>query len=313
VTDLSQFLKRRASLATEIRQFFFDRNVTEVTTPLLSQAGVTDPSIESFQVALNEPEARYLRTSPEFPLKRLLAAGAPDLFELGPVFRDGERGALHNPEFTLLEWYRLGFAMQDLIDEVVALLQTVCDGKFSTFNVHQIRYFELFSQVTDCDVSALDAAALGRLASQTGHAPESEMDVDQWLDFLFSTVVQSSFEADAITVVTHYPASQAALAALDVKAPHTALRFEVFVGSVELANGFEELTDAAEQASRFASDNELRKVRGQRSMPVDTRFLTSLNSLPDCSGVALGFDRLFILSNDLSSISDALPVSWSEA
>ncbi len=290
-----------------------ERDVIEVSTPLLSQAAVTDPAIESFAVAVGEHERRYLRTSPEFPLKRLLSAGVPDVFELGPVFRNGERGRLHSPEFTLLEWYRQGVTMQGLIDEVVCLLQNVRDRKFASYSVDQYGYYPLFDRVIGHDVRGLNAAELRELAEESGNPPTVEMDTDQWLDFLFSERIQPSFERDSITVVTHYPASQAALAKIDQKDVGTALRFEVFVGNVELANGFEELDDAAEQAARFASDNALREHRGQLAMPIDKRFIQALDHLPACSGVALGFDRLLMLVDDLPSITEAIPVGWLDA
>jgi len=313
VNELSRLIHQRASLADEIRAFFNEIDVIEVTTALLSQAAVTDPGIESFTVTVSEKEVRYLRTSPEFSLKRLLGAGTPDVFELGPVFRNGERGSLHNPEFTLLEWYRQGVVMQGLIDEVVTLIQRIRDGKFSQFRVHQHRYYALFDSVTGCNVRGYCAAELKRLAVDLTQPPNIDMDTDQWLDFLFSTLIQPSFDSDTIHVVTHYPASQAALAKIDPDAPDTALRFEVFVGAVELANGFEELNNAAEQAERFARDNVLRDVRGQKQMPVDRRFIQTLDQLPACSGVALGFDRLLMLADDLPSISKALLVGWFEA
>ncbi len=311
--SLSRFLQQRATLAREIRSFFDNRGVLEATTPLLSRAAVTDPAIESFSVTIDDDHTRYLRTSPEFSLKRLLSAGAPDLYELGPVFRNGESGRWHNPEFTLLEWYRLGFNMQRLIDEVVELLKAIRDGKFRHHAVRQVRYYELFQETLGCEVRSLTGDELARIARERTDVPDGTMDVDQWLDFLFSTQVQPRMTDQGIVIVTHYPASQAALARIDADTPDTALRFEVFVNGIELANGFEELNDSREQAQRFSEDNALRKVRGQREMPVDGRFLETLDQLPACSGVALGFDRLLMLVDDLPSITDSLAFPWVDA
>lgn len=312
-TDLPTLLKERASLTRDVRQFFERRGVLEVTTPLLSRAAVTDPSIESLVVAMQAREPRYLRTSPEFPLKRLLSAGAPDVFELGPVFRDGESGRWHNPEFMLLEWYRRGFGMQQLVDEVVELVQSVSGKKFSEYDLRQMRYYDAFDAVLGVDVREQNGDELERIARRESDVPEGPMDTDQWLDFLFSTQVQPQFPDRTITVVTHYPASQAALARLDPGCCDTALRFEVFVGAVELANGFEELDNEREQAIRFDHDNAVRMRRGQRPMPVDRAFLDSLDQLPECSGVALGFDRLLMLTEELESISKALAIAWDDA
>ncbi|MFK8030784.1 MAG: EF-P lysine aminoacylase EpmA [Gammaproteobacteria bacterium] len=308
---LTTLLHQRASLTQQIRAFFAERNVLEVNTPLLSQAAVTDPGIESFHV-ITGGHGRYLRTSPEFPLKRLLSAGAPDVFELGAVFRDGENGRLHNPEFNLLEWYRIGFEMQDLIDEVVALLRIAGDNTFSGESVQQRTYYDLFQRTFGVDVRQFEAEQLAELAAEHMAIPQGSMDVDQWLDLLFSSIIQPQLDK-GIVVVTHYPASQAALAKLDPVAPDTALRFEVFVGGVELANGFEELNQSSEQAERFESDNRLREFREQKPMPIDTRFLESLDHMPACSGVALGFDRLLMLCFDLQSIDETLALPWALA
>lgn len=311
VSDLAQLLRKRASLTREVRHFFHERNVLEVTSPLLSQAAVTEVNIESFGVSVSDAQFRYLRTSPEFSLKRFLSAGAPDLYELGPVFRQGESGRWHNPEFTLLEWYRLGFSMQSLIDEVVALLGAVGDARLQALPVRQLTYYEAIEQAIGADVRSLGSKELSERVAARLPVPEGDMDVDQWLDYAFSALVQPGFDNE-IVVVTHYPATQAALAKL---APdgNTALRFEVFVGAIELANGFEELTDAAEQAARFEQDNRLREQRGLPRRPVDTRFLDALSSLPACSGVALGFDRLLMTTQDIHSMDRALALPWSVA
>ncbi|MEM7081290.1 MAG: EF-P lysine aminoacylase EpmA [Pseudomonadota bacterium] len=299
-------LLRRARLATRIREFMAANGVLEVVTPVLSAAAVTDPQIESF--ASQSPwGTRYLRTSPEFAHKRLLSQGAPDLFEMGPVFRQAECGNRHNPEFTLLEWYRLGYSMQQLIDEVIELLRRV-DCVSEQAPVEQLRYFDAFERVLGFSVTSLSTQELSDVARQVD-GPVGELDRDQWLDFLFATRVQPTL-TDRTVVITHYPASQAALAKLDAMAPDTALRFEVFVRGLELANGFEELTCAVEQRARFDNDNALRVKRGQSALPIDERFLTSLDTLPPCAGVALGIDRLLMLLDDCTTIDEVLTFGW---
>lgn len=324
MSELIELLHKRATLLSLVRAFFADRDVTEVHTSVLSQAAISDPAIESF--AVDATPTRYLRTSPEFSLKRLLCAGAPDIYEMGPVFRQGEAGRRHNPEFTLLEWYRHGFSMQNLINEVVDLLRHTglltgnsaadktssdvpareCDNQ-----VTQTTYADAFQQTIGVDILSCSAHELALIAASLGPAPDAPMDKDQWLDYLFALHIQTAYARLPCWVVTHYPASQAALARLDPDKPDFALRFEVFVGDMEIANGFEELQDAREQAQRFARDNQLREQRGQAVRPVDQRFLKALEmGLPSCSGVALGVDRLMMCLHGGKDIRAGLAWPW---
>ncbi len=246
-------------------------------------------------------------------MKRLLCAGAPDIFELGPVFRQGESGRWHNPEFTLLEWYRRGYSMQTLITEVLELLThsglAGCEN-----DVQQLTYADAFQQVLDIDVLACDAQSLRKAAASLGAAPDTELDKDQWLEYLFATQVRTAFSDKACWVLTHYPASQAALAKLDPDDPRFALRFEVFVGAMEIANGFQELQDAKEQSARFQKDNDIRAQRGQAVRPIDDNFLGALSKgMPACSGVALGIDRLLMRLHGLSDIRLSLAWPWHES
>lgn len=284
---LDELIGLRARMARSAREFFFDRDVAEVHTPLITATGVTDVHIECVELA----EGGYLRSSPEYAHKRLLAAGLGDLYELGPVFRAGEKGLVHRPEFTLLEWYRLGWEWQALAHETVTLIETLApaNGRAIEF----VRWADLVERETGLNYAEADVAGL---AAATLDAPAG-LDEPERLDWLFATRVQPALPADVITVVHHYPAIQAALARRDPGDPAWAERFEVFVGGLELANGYRELTDADEQRARFESDNRRRAALGLRKMPIDERLLDALASgLPECSGVALGFDRLVLLA-----------------
>jgi lysyl-tRNA synthetase class 2 len=289
-------LRHRAELLARVRAFFAERDVTEVQTPLLTASGVTDVHIESIETG--DPPG-WLRTSPEYCHKRLLAAGFGDLYELGPVFRRGEAGRDHQPEFTLLEWYRLGWGWRKLADEVVELLRhCLADGK-NDWPVRWLAWNEAFVEALGVDALS---AATPELAALANDAPRG-LDRDGLLDWLFATRIQPRFAEDTITVVHDYPASQAALARLDADDPRVAERFEVFAGSRELANGYHELTDACEQRRRFERDNRLRLERGLAEMPADECLLDALAAgMPDCSGVALGFDRLLMSVLDAASI-----------
>lgn len=295
-------LEQRARLTRNIRAFFDQRQVLEVSTPLLTACGVSDIHIDS--VATHAPEG-WLRTSPEYFHKRLLAAGLGDLFELGPVFRRGEVGRFHQPEFALLEWYRLGWGWRRLAEETVELLH-LCLPQINDRPARFITWQECVREALGIDGLEADPAALSALADD---APPG-LNRDGLLDWLFASRVQTGFAADSITVVHSYPASQAALARLDPADPRVAERFEVFVGSIELANGYHELGDANEQRQRFERDREQRRALGREIMPIDERLLSALESgLPDCSGVALGFDRLLMLSCGAQAIDEVVAFS----
>jgi len=270
-----------------IRAFFMARGVLEVETPLLSRAGNTDPSIASLEVC----DGGWLHTSPEFPMKRLLAAGSGDIYQICKVFRGGESGRFHNPEFTLLEWYRLGFDDRRLADEVVTLIGEVAERRF---DVVSVSYRDLFLDALGIDPLRTGVVELQTLANARGIAPDGDMSRDDWLDLLLSHVVTPSFPADRLTVVTDYPASQAALARLNGDG-EMAARFEIYWGPLELANGYFELRDPVEQRRRVAAEQSARRQRGLPSIRADERFLQAIDhGLPDCAGVALGLDRLLM-------------------
>jgi elongation factor P--(R)-beta-lysine ligase len=290
-------LKGRAALLARIRSFFADRGVIEVSTPLITASGITDVHIESLALA----DGGFLRTSPEYQHKRLLAAGCGDLYEIGPVFRAEEHGRFHRTEFTLLEWYRVGWRWQALAEEVVSLIQHCIDQR--PLNPRYLSWTDSFGKLDGLDPIDCDLRALIEL---TPSLP-ADCDRDMRLDYLFATEIQPAFPADTITVIHDYPASQAALARLNPDDPRVAERFEVFIGSVELANGYRELTLADEQQQRLAQDNIRRLALGRSPMPVDERFLGALtHGLPECSGVALGVDRLVMSALGCRDIAESM-------
>ncbi len=290
-------LRARARLLRGIRRFLDERGVLEVETPVLSRAGTTDPAIDSLATRFTGPGAAaglplWLHTSPEFPMKRLLAAGSGPIYQICRVFRDGEAGRLHNPEFTLLEWYRPGFDLARLMDEVSALVRSLlpaCAGDT------RATYGDLFQRHLGIDPHRASVDELRRAARAAGVDPSLEAgDRDAWLDLLMSHCIEPRLP-DGLCFVHDYPASQAALARLRPGDPPVAERFELYLDRVELANGFHELADAAEQRRRFEGDLARRRAEGRPGPPLDEALLQALAAgLPDCSGVALGVDRLLM-------------------
>jgi len=286
-------LKQRAKMLQNIRAFFSQRDVLEVETPALSRAATTDPTIHSVEARL-AGELRYLHTSPEFPMKRLLAAGSGDIFQVCKVFRAEESGRYHNPEFSLLEWYRLGFDEHRLADEVVELIFSLSPSGMLSSPAIKISYQALFKERLGIDPFAISIDDLEAFARQKSIHPGCELSHDAWLDLIFSHCLEPEFADDSLTIVYDYPASQAALARIHLNEP-TAARFEIFWGSIQLANGFYELADYAEQQQRFDAELQMRKEAGIPVTPLDTLFLQALKGgLPNCAGVALGLDRLLM-------------------
>ncbi|GAB2493128.1 EF-P lysine aminoacylase EpmA [Arenimonas alkanexedens] len=310
-------LRLRAELYALVRHFFAERDVLEVETPILASAGNTDPNIESFCLDFDGPRAagapvRWLRTSPEFPLKRMLAAGVGDCYELGRVFRNGEAGKRHNPEFTMLEWYRVGWDHHRLMDETSELLKsamalagrraTVRDTSFRQLYLDKFGFDPLTAPEEDLrsplSVYDIDPAGLVR---------------DDWLDLLMTHLIQPSIPASRILLVYDYPASQCALARLRPGDPPVAERFEAFLGPLEVANGYHELNDAGEQRLRFEADLARRRTRNASQPAVDERLLASLPKLPDCAGVALGIDRLMMALMGTDKIADVMAFPFDRA
>lgn len=315
----------RARLNALIRDFFAQRGVLEVETPILSAAGNTDLHIEGFatqfsgNVQAGAPE-RFMRTSPEYPLKRLLAAGLGDCYELGRVFRNGEAGRRHNPEFTLLEWYRVGWDHHRLMDECAALVHAAMGLVERNVEVEKTAYINWFKRELDLDPSSAATTGLRASLAEFGIEPDG-LERDDWLDLLITHRLQPALPRDRITLVYDYPATQCALAKLRevvVDEPSmtksvVAERFELYLGPHELANGYHELNDAAEQRARFERDNARRRERGLRELPLDENLLAVLHDMPGCAGVALGVDRLLMCMLGTDDIRDVLAFPFAEA
>lgn len=305
-----QALKSRASLLNQIRQFFETKQVLEVETQLLASAPVTDPHLTNFETQFDSPlspeqQTLYLQTSPEYAMKRLLAAGSGCIYQICKAFRNEEAGRFHNPEFTMLEWYRVGFDNWQLMDEVNELMQTVlgCD------KAQQISYQKAFIDHLDIDPLSASIDMIKEVCNDKGFAniTSSEDNKDTLLQLLFSHCIEPVFAQDSPCLVYHFPASQSALAKISESDPRVAERFELYYKGIELANGFNELSDANEQARRFASDNQQRTSLGKQQVPIDQSFLSALQSgLPACAGVALGLDRLLMLKNQCDKISQVI-------
>lgn len=311
-------LRLRARVNATVRGFFAERGVLEVETPVMSRAGNTDPNIASFSLEFagrvdGGPRTRWLRTSPEFPLKRLLAAGLGDCYELGRVFRDGEAGGRHNPEFTMLEWYRLGFDHHALARETAALVGACLALVGRAATVHETTYADLFRRTLGLDPHGASMQELRAALGDVVIDPDG-LTRDDWLDLLMTHRIQPAFGADVLTIVHDYPASQCALARVRPGEPPVAERFELYLGPLELANGYHELDDAAEQGRRFVRDVDVRRMRDAGDVPIDTRLLAALGSgLPACAGVALGVDRLLMAMLRTPRIADVLAFDFARA
>ncbi|MCE8041330.1 EF-P lysine aminoacylase GenX [Halomonas daqingensis] len=308
-------LRERARLLAEVRGFFAARGVLEVETPVLGHGGSTDVHLASLSLTATTPAGRerlWLQTSPEFHMKRLLAAGSGPIFQLARSFRDGEVGGRHNIEFTMLEWYRPGFSLDELIEETVALIRQVLGPTpgGEAGSLRRRRYRELFREALELDPFGVELGELRRLAGQRGGLDMSDAARDDCLDLLMSLVIEPTLGREGIDVVVDYPASQAALARRH-RDPEdgewVASRFEVYLAGLELANGYDELTDADEQRERFAEDNATRRQLGLPEVDVDRRLLAALeHGMPAGSGVALGIDRLIQLALGKTSVAEVM-------
>jgi lysyl-tRNA synthetase class 2 len=292
-------LKQRAAILKNIRQFFQDRNVLEVQTPSLSMSTITDPYIQAIEVPLSH-QSYYLQTSPEYHMKRLLAAGSGDIFQICKSFRADEIGRLHNTEFSMLEWYRLGMNDEKLMDEIELLLHTVSDFPA----VQRITYNDIFKKILNLDLKQASVEDLKQCAEKHSlDDPGWNDNYDAWLLYLFSVLIEPILQAP--TFIYDFPATQASLAR--IKPNGCAARFELYIQGIELANGFWELTDPQEQAQRFEQDQKKRVQENLPFKPVDALFLQALESgLPDCAGVALGLDRLIMLALQKQLIDEVI-------
>ena len=303
-------LRQRAAILAAIRQFFAERGVLEVETPALSSAGVTDPALENVkaQVRTLGTRPQYLQTSPEFAMKRLLAGGSGDIYQVCRVFRDDELGRWHQPEFSLLEWYRVGWDEQRLMTEVEALLVAALGaaGDPAPRRSIRVRYSDAIAAALRVGADAPTPQIVAAL-SATGIDVPQGLSHDAVLDLAMSTVVLRGFDAAALVFVHDYPASQAALARVKPGAPPVAARFEVFSRGIELANGFHELGDATEQRRRFTADLDVRRRANRDLPPLDEDLLAALAAgLPDCAGVAVGLDRLIALATGQTDVASVM-------
>lgn len=312
---LSTQLKARAKMLKTIRDFFESKQVLEVETPCLSQAAVTDIHLHCFKTQFLGPNISdkprvdgavplYLQTSPEFHMKRLLAAGSGCIYQVSRVFRNEESGRFHNPEFSLLEWYRVGFDHHLLMDEMQELLCHLL-GCLSTTRLTYQQAFLDHLGVDPLSASLQELKAAGQ-SLQLGEIVDNEQDRDTLLQLLFCMGIEPKIGQEMPCFVYDFPASQAALARINQDEPRVADRFEVYFKGIELANGFHELNSSEEQLKRFQDDNRKRLLMGLQEMPIDLRFVSCLDSLPDCAGVALGLDRLLMLITEQSHINDVL-------
>ncbi|MGD9597591.1 MAG: EF-P lysine aminoacylase EpmA [Steroidobacteraceae bacterium] len=308
-------LARRAAALAAARAFFAERGIMEVDPPALVNAPVTDVNIHSALVELPGDAARRyaLHTSPEYAMKRLLAAGLGDIYFLGHVYRGAERGRLHNPEFTLAEWYRRGATLAALMREVADLVVRLTGRELP---IERLSYRDAFLREARIDPLEAPHAALAAHATQLGLDAQAiaASDRDDLLELVMGALIGPRLGRGRLTFVHGYPASQAALARLDPVDPRVALRFELYAEGIELANGFDELADAAEQRARFACDQRERQRRGLPVGPIDERFLAALESgLPPCVGVAVGFDRVLMLAERVDRIDAVLPFTLERA
>jgi len=309
-------LMLRGEMLQAARAFFKDRNVLEVETPILSAGAVSDPQIESLATRVaGSAGLKFLCPSPEYAMKRLLAAGSGDIYQLCRVFRDAEHGRWHNPEFTMLEWYRLGFDDTALMDEVETLVRAMLAPVRSLLPAERLSYSAALQRHAGVDAFRSSEHELREAALRHGIVCDAELDRDRKLDLLMGLVVGPRLGSEGPCFICDYPASQAALARLrPPRAPlpasgpaAVAARFELYLDGLELANGFHELASLSELRSRFNQDLKIRRARGQAEPPLDENLLAALEAgLPDCAGVALGFDRLVAIALGAHRLADAM-------
>jgi len=310
-TATIETLKQRANIIAKIRAFFATRGVLEVDTPLLSHASVTDLHLHSFETKYllsdaGQTETLYLQTSPEYAMKRLLAAGSGAIYQICKSFRNnGETGRFHNPEFTMLEWYRPGFDHHKLMDEMNELLKQILECN----DAERLTYHEIFQRYFNINPHTASIEELKNLAIKSGisidHLSLSQR--DDWLMLLMSHVIEPQLGLKQPTFIYDFPATQAALAKIRQDNPPVAERFEVYIQGIELANGFHELSDSNEQRQRFINDLQKRCENNYSAVPVDENLLAALqHGLPDCAGVALGIDRLIMLALKQDNIKEII-------
>ncbi len=293
-------------MLARVRSFFAERKVLEVDTPMLSRSAPIDPYIEVMTIHLQQGEKNYLHTSPEHAMKRLLANGSGDIYQLSHVFREGEIGTIHNPEFSLIEWYRINLELQSLIEETLQLLQLFIESRSITY----YSYYQLFKTHLNIDYRNISVEELRSIAeSHSLPTPYTPWNKENYLHFLLSSLIEPQLKE--FTIVHSYPPSQASLAQIfQLEEEKVAQRFEIYYNNIEIANGFHELSDPTEQRKRFQHANQRRIAQGKPPLPIDEPLLAALPQLPDCCGVAVGFDRLLMLKLKQPSIASILPFPW---
>lgn len=316
-----EMLKTKARLLTKLRAFFADKDILEVQTPILSQAGNTEPTIESFITQQHENSAHitlpsFLNTSPEFSMKRLLAADYGSLYQITPAFRQDEQGKRHNPEFTLLEWYRIDFDHHALMGEVNSLLRYIAEDFIKLERSEFFSYQQAMIQFAGVDpfTATIEELKTATFKAEVDVVGMEEATKDTWLDLLMTMVVEKNLPNNCPVFIYDYPASQAALAKIRKGSPDVAERFELYINGMELGNGFHELSDAKEQAQRFKDQQQQRKDSKQQGIPADGHLIEALkHGLPDCAGVAIGLERLLMVLTGTENINDVLTFPFDRA
>lgn len=307
--------QKKAAFLRKIREFFYQRDVMEVTTPILSNRGNTDVFIESVSVNFHQqgrPKTGYLHTSPEFAMKRLLATYQVPMYQLCQVFRDNEKGHKHNIEFTMLEWYRPDFDLEMLSNELQDLISILLNQEIQ---FHHLTYSQAFINALGIHPLSASITTLKNTAISHGIALDMGDDHQGWLDLLFSHYVEPNLGKDTPTLIYDYPPATASLAKMrtDDDGHQVACRFELYINGIEIANAYDELANGAELAARFNADNEQRATLGLPIMPMDHHLIAACDDLPACSGIALGVDRLFMVAQGLGDISQSIAIMTERA
>jgi lysyl-tRNA synthetase class 2 len=302
-----ELLKNRAAMLAKARSFFAERNVIEVDTPHLSNEVIVDSYIDLIPATFRASETYYLNSSPESSMKQLLASGMGDIYQLGHVFRDGELGSKHHPEFTLCEWYRIGYSYHQMIEETLAFIQNIV----GIYPVRKISYRQAFLEFAQLDPFRCSLDELRLTLLNHGFEPLETEDLDELTQQILVMIIEPQFMIPEYIVLTHFPPSMASLAkVIQHEGFPVAERFEIYFKGLELANGFNELSDSSEQLARFEWENQKRALAKKAPLPIAHSFIHSLKTLPLCCGVAVGFDRLLMLKYNASSISEVLSFSF---
>ncbi|KMQ51888.1 Translation elongation factor P Lys34:lysine transferase [Chitinispirillum alkaliphilum] len=301
----------RADMLRRIREYFHNKHVLEVETPILSRGISTDCHLDIFSTFFHpdgftesqQSTPLFMQTSPEFFMKRLLSSGFPDIYQMCKVFRNGENGNIHNPEFTMLEWYRLDFSMEDFIREAVEICTLILGERECV----SLSYREIFKKHTGIDPLNTSFEDLLSFCEKQGKYPSHCTCLSDMFNYIMSEHVEPRMNSESLYVIHNFPSEQAVFAKLNPTDPRTALRFELYYKGVELCNGWEELAgESGEVRARMEKENELRKQNGKPLLPVDERFVDSAASFPPCSGAALGLDRLVMLAAGSNSIDSVM-------